>query len=106
MTRWRRPAARGAGKFGSMAERVTLGRINGTDKAGNAERGNRVDRSDKIDKIDRGGRWFRAQGPGFAVALLLSVVVSGALGYHLIEGLPLWEAFYVTVLEITTVNLP
>ena len=54
----------------------------------------------------RGDRFFRAQGPGFAVALLLSVTVSGALGYHFLQGFGIWHAFYVTVLAITTVNLP
>ena len=54
----------------------------------------------------RGDRFFRAQGPGFAVALLGSVIAGGALGFHFIQGYSLWHAFYVTVLAITTVNLP
>ena len=54
----------------------------------------------------RGDRFFRAQGPGFAVALLCSVIAGGALGFHFIQGYSLWHAFYVTVLAITTVNLP
>lgn len=49
---------------------------------------------------------FPAQGPGFAVALLLSVIVGGAVGYHLLEGWSIWHAFYVTVLAVTTVDLP
>lgn len=49
---------------------------------------------------------FRAQGPGFAVALLVSVVVFGTVGYSLIERWTLWHAFYVTVLGISTVDLP
>lgn len=51
-------------------------------------------------------RWFRAQGPAFAVALLVSVVILGTLGYHWTEGWGLWRAFYTTVLGITTVDLP
>jgi voltage-gated potassium channel len=40
------------------------------------------------------------------VFLLVSIVVGGALGYHFIEGWPLWMAFYKTVLAITTVESP
>jgi voltage-gated potassium channel len=57
-------------------------------------------------KKERGDHWLRPQGPGFAVALLLLVVVGGTLGYHFIEGWSLWRGFYVTVLGITTVDLP
>ena len=53
-----------------------------------------------------GDRLFRAQGPVLAVALLVSIVVGGTIGFHLTEGWPLWHAFYVTVLGITTVDLP
>jgi voltage-gated potassium channel len=49
---------------------------------------------------------IRAQGPAFAVTSLLCVIVGGALGYHWIEGWSLWRAFYVTVLGVTTVDLP
>src|SRR5215813_7732031 len=54
----------------------------------------------------KGDRAVRAQGPGFAVALLASVVVLGTIGYTLIERWSVWHAFYVTVLGITTVDLP
>jgi voltage-gated potassium channel len=54
----------------------------------------------------KGDRAFRAQGPGFAVALLVSVVAFGTIGYALIERWSVWHAFYVTVLGITTVDLP
>ena len=30
--------------------------------------------------------WFRPQGPVFAIALLVSVVLGGTIGYHVIEG--------------------
>ncbi len=55
---------------------------------------------------DRGDRRFRTQGPGLAVALLVSVVVLGTVGYWWIEHWTVWHAFYVTVLGITTVDLP
>ena len=55
---------------------------------------------------ERGDHVFRAQGPVFAVALLVSVVVLGTLGYHWTEGWGLWRAFYTTILGITTVDLP
>jgi voltage-gated potassium channel len=48
--------------------------------------------------------WRRAQGPGFAVALLVSVVAGGTLGYVLIERWSPWDAFYMTVITITTVG--
>jgi len=54
----------------------------------------------------KGDHFFRTQGPGFAVALLTSVVLMGTIGFHLVEGWTLWHAFYVTVLGITTVDLP
>jgi voltage-gated potassium channel len=55
---------------------------------------------------DKGDRRFRAQGPGFAIALLVSVVVFGTAGYTTIEHWSVWHAFYVTILGITTVDVP
>jgi voltage-gated potassium channel len=52
----------------------------------------------------KGGRWIRAQGPGFAVALLALIVAIGTLGYMLIEGWSAWDAFYMTIITITTVG--
>ena len=52
----------------------------------------------------RGDHFFRAQGPGFAVALLVSVIVGGTVGYVAIEGWNAWDAFYMTVITITTVG--
>jgi voltage-gated potassium channel len=49
-------------------------------------------------------RWFRPQGPGFAVALLGSIVVGGTLGYAWLEHWGLWDAFYMTVITVTTVG--
>src|SRR4029077_6316770 len=55
---------------------------------------------------DKGDRLFRAQGPVFAVALLVSIVALGTFGYTWTEGWTVWHAFYVAVLGITTVDLP
>jgi len=54
----------------------------------------------------KGGHWFRAQGPGFAVALLLSVIGIGTLGFMITEDRSAWDAFYMTVLALTTVEAP
>ena len=54
----------------------------------------------------KGGRWLRAQGPGFAVALLVSVIVGGTLSLRWTEGWSFWQAFYTTILGITTVDVP
>jgi voltage-gated potassium channel len=45
-----------------------------------------------------------AQGPRLAVALLAAVVVGGTLGYTLIEGWSVWDAFFMTVTTVTTVG--
>jgi voltage-gated potassium channel len=52
----------------------------------------------------RGNRRFRAQGPGFAIALLVLIVVGGTLGYTAIERWSAWDAFYMTIITITTVG--
>jgi voltage-gated potassium channel len=52
----------------------------------------------------KGDRWFRAQGPGFAVALLLLIIVVGTFGYVEIEGWGVWDAFYMTIITVTTVG--
>jgi len=57
-------------------------------------------------RLDQGDGGLRVQGPGFAVALLVSVVLFGTVGYAAIERWSFWRAFYVTVLAITTVDLP
>jgi len=54
----------------------------------------------------KGDRRFRLQGPGLAIAFLILILAGGTLGYHWIEGWPLWKSFYVTVAAITTVDLP
>jgi len=54
----------------------------------------------------KGGRRAKTQGPSFAVALLFSIITSGTLGYHWIEGWTLWRSFFVTVVAVTTVEAP
>ncbi len=52
----------------------------------------------------QGEHWFRAQGPGLAVALLISMLVGGTMGYVVIERWSVWDAFYMTVITVTTVG--
>jgi voltage-gated potassium channel len=52
----------------------------------------------------RGDRWFRAQGPVFAVALLVLIIAGGTVGYVVIEGWGAWDAFYMTIVTVTTVG--
>jgi voltage-gated potassium channel len=54
----------------------------------------------------KGDHWFRAQGPSFAVALLFVVIAGGTAGYMLTEHRSAWDAFYATVLALTTVESP
>ena len=46
----------------------------------------------------------RVGGPTGAVVLLALVIVGGTFGYVLIEGWTPWDAFYMTVITITTVG--
>jgi voltage-gated potassium channel len=55
-------------------------------------------------KKDGGDRWFRAEGPAFAVALLALIVAGGTVGYVAIEGWGVWDAFYMTIITVTTVG--
>ena len=43
-------------------------------------------------------------GIGLAVALLALVFAGGTVGYTLVEGWPVWDAFYMTVITVTTVG--
>ena len=54
----------------------------------------------------KGDHWLRASGPGFAVALLVLVIAGGTAGYMLTDGKSPWDAFYMTVLALTTVESP
>jgi voltage-gated potassium channel len=52
----------------------------------------------------RDSGWFRAQGTAFAVVLLVTVIAGGTVGYMLVEGWSAWDAFYMTVITVTTVG--
>jgi voltage-gated potassium channel len=52
----------------------------------------------------QGDRWIRAQSLGTAVALLVSITIGGTIGYMLIAGWSAWDAFYMTVITVTTVG--
>jgi voltage-gated potassium channel len=55
-------------------------------------------------KEQPGDRWFRAQGLTMAVALLVTIILGGTVGYMVIEGWGAWDAFYMTVITVTTVG--
>jgi voltage-gated potassium channel len=53
----------------------------------------------------RGGAGMgQLRGPWLAVALFTAVCAYGTLGYALVEGWSLWDAFYMTVTTVTTVG--
>jgi voltage-gated potassium channel len=52
----------------------------------------------------KGDRLFRAQGPVFAVTLLVVIIAGGTVGYVVIEGWDAWDAFYMTIITVTTVG--
>jgi voltage-gated potassium channel len=49
------------------------------------------------------GRRF-GQGPFLAVAILVAVIAGSTVGYVVIEGWTWWDAFYMTVITVTTVG--
>lgn len=49
-------------------------------------------------------RWLPAAGAGFAASLLVTIVIAGTLGYVIIEGWNVWDAFYMTVITMSTVG--
>jgi voltage-gated potassium channel len=55
-------------------------------------------------KEQPGDRWFRTRGLTMAVALLVTIIFGGTLGYMVIEGWGAWDAFYMTVITVTTVG--
>ena len=61
-------------------------------------------RSRSGSTIHPGRDGLRIQSPRLAVALLSSVVAGGTLGYMAIEGWGAWDAFYMTVITVTTVG--
>lgn len=46
--------------------------------------------------------WSRRRGAQLALLLFLAVTVGGTLGYMLIEGWSAWDAFYMTIISVTT----
>ena len=44
------------------------------------------------------------RGPRFAIVLLVGVVSGGTIGYTVIEGWNVWDAFYMTVTTVATVG--
>ena len=52
--------------------------------------------------LDR--RRLQPEGPALAILLLLSIVAGGTIGYVILEGWGLWDAFYMTVITVTTVG--
>jgi voltage-gated potassium channel len=53
---------------------------------------------------DRNRRPLLTGGPSTAVGLLIAVIIGGTVGYVLIEGWSVWDAFYMTVITVTTVG--
>lgn len=45
-----------------------------------------------------------AKGPGLAIALFVLACAVGTLGYVVIEGWSVWDAFYMTMITVTTVG--
>ena len=56
------------------------------------------------DIAAKGDRWFTLQGPAFAVALLVLIMAGSTVGYVAIEGWDVWDAFYMTIITVTTVG--
>jgi len=52
----------------------------------------------------KGDGVIRAEGPVFAVALLVFIIAGGTVGYMTIEGWGAWDAFYMTIITVTTVG--
>ncbi len=46
----------------------------------------------------------RLTGPVFALLLLLLVTLGGTVGYVIVEGWSWWDAFYMTIITVTTVG--
>src|SRR5687768_2571777 len=45
-----------------------------------------------------------AHGLRLAVVLLLAVLLGGTVGYMVVEGWDLWDAFYMTVITVSTIG--
>jgi voltage-gated potassium channel len=46
--------------------------------------------------------WSRRRGAQLALILFATVTVGGTVGYMLIEGWSAWDAFYMTIISVTT----
>jgi voltage-gated potassium channel len=57
-----------------------------------------------VTEASQGTHRFRFQGPIFATLLLISIVAGGTIGYMVIERWSAWDAFYMTVITVTTVG--
>jgi voltage-gated potassium channel len=53
---------------------------------------------------NQGDRLTFARGPGLAIALFFAVCAIGTLGYIVIEGWAVLDAFYMTMITVTTVG--
>lgn len=52
----------------------------------------------------RRARLSGRRGLGLALLLFLTVTATGTLGYMVFEGWTLWDAFYMTIISVTTVG--
>jgi voltage-gated potassium channel len=52
----------------------------------------------------RGDRFNRVREPALAIALLVLVLGGGTAGYVIVEGWNVWDAFYMTMMTVTTVG--
>src|SRR5512132_2522124 len=50
------------------------------------------------------GIWWWLGGPRLAILMAVIVIAGGTAGYVLIEGWGAWDAFYMTVITVTTVG--
>src|SRR5262245_41684410 len=55
-------------------------------------------------KEQPGDGWFRAQSLATALILLGAIILGGTVGYMVIEGWGAWDAFYMTIITVTTVG--
>lgn len=51
-----------------------------------------------------GDRLTFLRGPGLAIILFAVVCFVGTIGFVIVEGWPLWDAFYMTMITVTTVG--
>ena len=105
----RRRRAVGGGHLGSARRpAIPASRVRASPRARLAgDRTRMTDRaSEPVDPTmpptQRRSLWM--QRPLLAVGVLASVVIGGTVGYMVIEGWSAWDAFYMTVITVTTVG--